>query len=132
MNNKINKFQSSQNIQLGPKIERVFDYDRVDESQLKLAKEIISVLREHEKLSISEVIKILERRFKFKEVPTIDAKNSVWHNLTQSENIKGNIQGYMFKKDENGDDIKVPIVCFSEPLDKLDNFIQNVIKKTTK
>ena len=121
--------QTSQNIQLGPKTETVFDYERVSPVELKIAKEIINVLREHEKSSINEVIKILERRFNIVEVPSIDVNKSIWHNLTKEENIKGNIQGYLFKKDENANDIKIPIVAFSEPLDKLDDLVQKLVKK---
>jgi hypothetical protein len=113
----------------GEAIETNYDYGNITDSDKKVVKEIIDLLRARGDLPCSMFAEELKTRFQTVEIPMKKIEDSVWGQLTKDERLGQSVQGFRNATDEDGNPIRVPHVGFSADLDYLDEFVNRLVKK---
>jgi hypothetical protein len=113
----------------GEAIETNYDYGNITDSDKKVVKEIIDLLRARGDLPCSMFAEELKTRFQTVEIPMKKIEDSVWGQLTKDERLGQSVQGFRNATDEDGNPIRVPHVGFSADLDYLDEFVNRLVQK---
>ena len=113
----------------GEAIEPNYDYGNITDSDKKLVREIIDLLKARGSIPCSMVAEEFITRFQLEEIPMKPIEQSLWHQFTKNERIGTSMQGFRETKDENGEKIRIPHIGFSADLDYLDEMIQRIAKK---
>jgi len=106
-----------------------YDYGDITESDKKVVREIIDLMRAREQVPCGMFAEELKTKFQLVEIPMKKVEDSVWGQLTKDERLGQSVQGFRLSTDENGKRIRVPHVGFSADLDYLDEFVNRLIKK---
>jgi hypothetical protein len=96
----------------------VFDYNSITEEHKKVVKEITSLLDQHGQEMLSELIKL---KFKIKENPKFDLKESVFMQACKHAQIIPIIQGFLIDQG-----VEYPVVLIQDDIRKLDSFVGNL------
>ncbi len=113
----------------GEAIQPNYDYGNITDSDKKLVREIIDLLRARGSIPCSMVAEEFITRFQLEEIPMKPIEQSLWHQFTKNERIGTSMQGFRETKDANGKKIRIPHIGFSADLDYLDEMIQRIAKK---
>ena len=113
----------------GEAIEGNYDYGDITESDKKVVKEIIDLMRAREQVPCGMFAEELKTKFQLVEIPMKKVEDSVWGQLTKDERLGQTVQGYRTSYDDNNKQIRIPHVGFSADLDYLDEFVNRLIKK---
>ena len=113
----------------GEAIEGNYDYGDITESDKKVVREIIDLMRAREQVPCGMFAEELKTRFQLVEIPMKKIEDSVWGQLTKDERLGQSVQGFRQSTDENGKKIRIPHVGFSADLDYLDEFVNRLVKK---
>ena len=113
----------------GEAITGVYDYGNISDSDKRLVREIIDLMRNRGEVPCSMFAEELKTKFQLVEIPMKKIEDSIWGQLTKDERLGQSIQGFRQVTDENGKNFRVPHVGFSADLDYLDEFINRLVKK---
>ena len=113
----------------GEAIEGNYDYGDITESDKKVVREIIDLMRQRDQIPCGMFAEELKTRFQLVEIPMKKIEDSVWGQLTKDERLGQSVQGFRQSTDENGKKIRIPHVGFSADLDYLDEFVNRLVKK---
>jgi len=113
----------------GEAITGVYDYGDISNSDKRVVREIIDLMRNRGEVPCSMFAEELKTRFQLVEVPMKKIEDSVWGQLTKDERLGQSIQGFRQSTDENGESIRIPHVGFSADLDYLDEFVNRLVIK---
>jgi hypothetical protein len=113
----------------GEAIDTLYDYGNITDSDKRVVKEIIDLMRQRDQVPCGMFAEELKRRFELVEIPMKKIEDSVWGQLTKDERIGQSIQGFRQSTDENGEKIRIPHVGFSADLDYLDEFVNRLANK---
>ena len=113
----------------GEAITGVYDYGNISDSDKRLVREIIDLMRNRSEVPCSMFAEELKTKFQLVEIPMKKIEDSIWGQLTKDERLGQSIQGFRQVTDENGKNFRVPHVGFSADLDYLDEFINRLVKK---
>ena len=101
----------------GEAITGVYDYGNISDSDKRVVREIIDLMRNRGQVPCSMFAEELKTRFELVEIPMKKIEDSVWGQLTKDERLGQSIQGFRQSTDENGNKVRVPHVGFSADLD---------------
>ena len=113
----------------GEAIEGTYDYGNISDSDKRVVKEIIDLMRDRGEVPCSMFAEELKNKFQLVEVPMKKIEDSVWGQLTKDERLGQSMQGFREAVDSDGNKIRIPHVGFSADLDYLDEFVNRLIKK---
>ena len=113
----------------GEAITGVYDYGNISDSDKRVVREIIDLMRNRGQVPCSMFAEELKTRFELVEIPMKKIEDSVWGQLTKDERLGQSIQGFRQSTDENGNKVRVPHVGFSADLDYLDEFVNRLVIK---
>ena len=113
----------------GEAIEGNYDYGNITDSDKKVVREIIDLMRQRDQVSCGMFAEELKTRFQMVEIPMKSIEDSVWGQMTKDERLGQSVQGFRQSTDEKGEKIRIPHVGFSADLDYLDEFINRIVKK---
>ena len=113
----------------GEAITGVYDYGNISDSDKRVVREIIDLMRNRGQVPCSMFAEELKTRFDLVEIPMKKIEDSVWGQLTIDERLGQSIQGFRQSTDENGKKVRVPHVGFSADLDYLDEFVNRLVIK---
>tara|TARA_Y100000361_G_C10890030_1_gene203632 strand:- start:41 stop:472 length:432 start_codon:yes stop_codon:yes gene_type:complete len=113
----------------GEAITGVYDYGNISDSDKRVVREIIDLMRNRGQVPCSMFAEELKTRFDLVEIPMKKIEDSVWGQLTKDERLGQSIQGFRQSTDENGNKVRVPHVGFSADLDYLDEFVNRLVIK---
>src|SRR5210317_1491723 len=113
----------------GEAIESLYDYGDITDSDKKVVREIIDLMRNRGDVPCSMFAEELKTRFQLVEIPMKKIEDSVWGQLTKDERLGQSVQGFRQSTDEKGEKIRIPHVGFSADLDYLDEFVNRLVKK---
>ena len=113
----------------GEAIESNYDYGSISDSDKKVVREIIDLMRARAQVPCGMFAEELKTRFELVEIPMKKIEDSVWGQLTKDERLGQSVQGYRLSTDENGNRIRIPHVGLSADLDYLDEFVNRIVKK---
>ena len=113
----------------GEAIEGNYDYGDITDSDKKVVREIIDLMRNRGDVPCSMFVEELKTRFQLVEVPMKKIEDSIWGQLTKDERIGQSVQGFRHTTDENGEKIRIPHIGFSADLDYLDEFVNRIVTK---
>ena len=113
----------------GEAITGVYDYGNISDSDKRVVREIIDLMRNRGQVPCSMFAEELKTRFDLVEIPMKKIEDSVWGQLTKDERLGQSIQGFRQSTDENGKKVRVPHVGFSADLDYLDEFVNRLVIK---
>ena len=113
----------------GEAIEENYDYGNITDSDKKVVREIIDLMRQRDQVSCGMFAEELKTRFQMVEIPMKSIENSVWGQLTKDERLGQSVQGFRQSTNEKGEKIRIPHVGFSADLDYLDEFVNRLVKK---
>ena len=113
----------------GEAITGVYDYGNISDSDKRVVREIIDLMRNRGQVPCSMFAEELKKRFELVEIPMKKIEDSVWGQLTKDERLGQSIQGFRQSTDENGKKVRVPHVGFSADLDYLDEFVNRLVIK---
>ena len=113
----------------GEAITGVYDYGNISDSDKRVVREIIDLMRNRGEVPCSMFAEELKTRFELVEIPMKKIEDSVWGQLTKDERLGQSIQGFRQSTDENGKKVRVPHVGFSADLDYLDEFVNRLMIK---
>ena len=112
-------------------VEPVFSYGDgdINADHKQAVSEVINILQNQKEIPLDMVIEQIKQKFQIKDIPVYDYKKTLWYELTKDERIGANIQGFVDKKDENGNQIKIPFLCFSADIEYLDGMMKRIVTK---
>ena len=113
----------------GEAIEGNYDYGNITDSDKKVVREIIDLMRQRDQVSCGMFAEELKTRFQMVEIPMKSIEDSVWGQMTKDERLGQSVQGFRQATDEKGEKIRIPHVGFSADLDYLDEFVNRLVKK---
>ena len=113
----------------GEAIEGNYDYGNITDSDKKVVREIIDLMRQRGDVPCSMFAEELKTRFQMVEIPMKSIEDSVWGQMTKDERLGQSVQGFRQSTDEKGEKIRIPHVGFSADLDYLDEFVNRLVKK---
>ena len=113
----------------GEAIQGVYDYGNISDSDKKVVREIIDLMRNRAQVPCGMFAEELKTRFELVEIPMKKIEDSVWGQLTKDERLGQSVQGFRQSTDENGKKIRIPHVGFSADLDYLDEFVNRLVNK---
>ena len=113
----------------GEAITGVYDYGNISDSDKRVVREIIDLMRNRGQVPCSMFAEELKTRFELVEIPMKKIEDSVWGQLTKDERLGQSVQGFRQSTDEKGEKIRIPHVGFSADLDYLDEFVNRLVKK---
>ena len=113
----------------GEAIEGNYDYGNITDSDKKVVREIIDLMRQRDQVSCGMFAEELKTRFQMVEIPMKSIEDSVWGQMTKDERLGQSVQGFRQSTDEKGEKIRIPHVGFSADLDYLDEFVNRLVKK---
>jgi hypothetical protein len=113
----------------GEAIESNYDYGDISDSDKKVVREIIDLMRQRDQVPCGMFAEELKTRFELVEIPMKKIEDSVWGQLTKDERLGQSVQGFRQSTDEKGEKIRIPHVGFSADLDYLDEFVNRLVKK---
>ena len=113
----------------GESIESNYDYGSISDSDKKVVREIIDLMRQRDQVPCGMFAEELKTRFELEEIPMKKIEDSIWGQLTKDERLGQSVQGFRQTTDENGKKIRIPHVGFSADLDYLDEFLNRIVKK---
>ena len=113
----------------GGVITGVYDFGNIIDSDKRVVREIIDLMRNRGEVPCSMFAEELKTRFELVEIPMKKIEDSVWGQLTKDERLGQSIQGFRQSTDENGNKVRVPHVGFSADLDYLDEFVNRLMIK---
>jgi len=113
----------------GEAIEGNYDYGNITESDKKVVKEIIDLMRARDQIPCGMFAEELKTRFELVEIPMKKIEDSVWGQLTKDERLGMSMQGFRQASDKDGNPIRIPHVGFSADLDYLDEFVNRLVNK---
>ena len=113
----------------GEAIESNYDYGSISDSDKKVVREIIDLMRDRSQVPCSMFAEELKERFQLVEIPMKKIEDSVWGQLTKDERLGQSVQGFRQVTDDEGNKIRIPHVGFSADLDYLDEFVNRLVKK---
>ena len=125
----------------GEDIEGTFDYNLLEHEEYSpiiknVVNEVIKTFRtqfDGKNKDVEKACSQLELQFHLKNIPTVNVKESLWHQLTYDEHLGQSIQGYRIQSTDNGENKKkIPHIGFSSDLDYLDAFINRLMIKLEK
>lgn len=108
--------------------ESLYDFGEITDRDKKLINEVVNILKVSDNLPVKEIEKKIKDKFEVEEIPIRKYENSVWHKMTKEYNFHISEQGYKLIT-ENGKKLKIPVVCVTADVDKLDDFIQKIFLK---
>ena len=106
-----------------------YDYGNISDSDKKVVREIIDLMRNRAQVPCGMFAEELKERFQLVEIPMKKIEDSVWGQLTKDERLGQSVQGFRQVTDDEGNKIRIPHVGFSADLDYLDEFVNRLIKK---
>ena len=113
----------------GEAITGVYDYGNISDSDKRVVREIIDLMRNRGQVPCSMFAEELKTRFELVEIPMKKIEDSVWGQLTKDERLGQSIQGFRQSTDEKGEKVRIPHVGFSADLDYLDEFVNRLVIK---
>ena len=113
----------------GEAIEGTYDYGNISDSDKRVVKEIIDLMRDRGEVPCSMFAEELKNKFQLVEVPMKKIEDSVWGQLTKDERLGQSMQGFREAVDSDGNKIRIPHVGFSADLDYLDEFVNRLTNK---
>ena len=113
----------------GEAIEGNYDYGNITESDKRVVKEIIDLMRSRDQVPCGMFAEELKNKFQLVEIPMKKIEDSVWGQLTKDERLGMSMQGFRQATDKDGNPIRIPHVGFSADLDYLDEFVNRLVKK---
>lgn len=100
-----------------------FDYRRLTDDHKHAAAEIANMIENSGNKMLADNIRL---KFELKTIPTFDISNSPFIKSIEKFDIKVNVQGFIHETDENGNEIKYPMIVVCDDIRKFDYFIENV------
>ena len=113
----------------GTDIEAVFDYGDITQRDKEVVTEVIEFIKTRPGVPGDMLIEELKLKFQIIEIPMMDLKTSIWHQLTKDERIGFSMKGNREITDKDGNRIRIPHISFSADLDYLDDMAQRLAKK---
>lgn len=113
----------------GSEIFSMYDFGSIDERDMKLIRAVVEIIKNSKNTETDALVNEIHEAFKVEDIPMMPVTKTLWYQLTHDEPIGANIQGFRLDKDENGNKIRIPHICFSSDLDYLDVMVNNMIKK---
>ena len=113
----------------GEAMESNYDYGDISDSDKKVVREIIDLMRQRDQVPCGMFAEELKTRFELVEIPMKSIEDSVWGQLTKDERLGQSVQGFRQSTDEKGEKIRIPHVGFSADLDYLDEFVNRLVTK---
>ena len=113
----------------GEAIEGNYDYGNITESDKRVVKEIIDLMRSRNQVPCGMFAEELKTKFELVEIPMKKIEDSVWGQLTKDERLGMSMQGFRQSSDKDGNPIRIPHVGFSADLDYLDEFVNRLVNK---
>ena len=113
----------------GEAIENNYDYGDITDSDKKVVREIIDLMRQRDQVPCGMFAEELKTKFQLVEIPMKKIEESIWGQLTKDERLGQSVQGFRQATDKNGKKIRIPHVGFSADLDYLDEFVNRLVKK---
>ena len=110
------------------KFESLYDFGDITERDKKLIEEVVKVLKVSDNLPVKEIEKKIKEKFEVEEIPIRKYENSIWHKMTKDYDFHISEQGYKMIT-ENEKKIRIPVVCITADVDKLDDFVQKIFLK---
>ena len=112
------------------KLHHPLSYEDITDDIKKAVEDIIKILKDRtsQGVPIDLICEELLQLFKIENIPMMDEKTTLWHELTKDEKIGRSYQGYkVISKD--GKKLKIPHIAFSADLDMLEDFSKRLLQK---